>query len=291
MTSVTTAENSADLLFSEREFTFTEPDFQRVCALIYARAGISLSASKQDLVYGRLARRLRALGIRSFAHYLDQLDEPQAPEWEHFTNALTTNLTAFFREKHHFEMLAEHLRQHAGHGPLRVWSAAASTGEEAYSIAITVAQNLHRASDEVKILATDIDTSVLDKGRAGIYPAERIDSLPAELCAHYFQRGQGAHAGQVRVVERLRSMIAFKRLNLLAESWPMRHKFDVVFLRNVLIYFDKSTQATLIEHLSRYIKPGGLLFIGHSESPHVDRRVFESIGRTAYRVLEDARHG
>lgn len=291
MMSVTTAEPLADTPLNEREFVFTASDFERVCGLIRARAGISLSSSKQDLVYGRLARRLRALGFRSFAHYLDQLDDPAAPEWEHFTNALTTNLTSFFREKHHFDMLADYLREHAGHGPLRLWSAAASTGEEAYSMAITVAQTLHRATDEVRILATDIDTSVLDKARAGIYPAERVDNLPADVCKRYLQRGKGVHEGQVRVVERLRSMISFKRLNLLAESWPMRHRFDVVFLRNVLIYFDKSTQSVLIEHLSRTIKPGGLLFIGHSESPHVDRRVLEPIGRTAYRVIGGAKHG
>ena len=291
MMSVTTAEPLADTPPNEREFVFTASDFERVCRLIRARAGISLSSSKQDLVYGRLTRRLRALGFRSFAHYLDQLDDPAAPEWEHFTNALTTNLTSFFREKHHFDMLADYLREHAGHGPLRLWSAAASTGEEAYSIAITVAQTLHRATDEVLILATDIDTSVLDKARVGIYPAERVDNLPADVCKRYLQRGKGVHEGQVRVVERLRGMISFKRLNLLAESWPMRHKFDVVFLRNVLIYFDKSTQSALIEHLSRTIKPGGLLFIGHSESPHVDRRVLEPIGRTAYRVIGGAKHG
>lgn len=275
---------------SEREFLYTQDDFAHVCALIYQRAGISLSASKKDLVYGRLSRRLRATHHQSFADYLVMLDDADAPEWEFFTNALTTNLTSFFREKHHFDMLAAYLRQHGGHDTLRLWSAAASTGEEAYSIAITVADTLHRANDVVKILATDIDTHVIEHGRKGVYPVERIEDLGEEQRRRYFQRGSGANDGKVRVSERLRNMISFKRLNLLAEHWPMRNKFDVVFLRNVLIYFDKPTQASLLAHLGQVIKPGGLLFIGHSESPPMDRRVFEPAGRTAYRV-HGASHG
>lgn len=269
----------------EREFLFREPDFQRVCTMIYARAGISLSASKRDLVYGRLARRLRSCGQRAFSDYLDLLDDPASAEWEHFTNALTTNLTAFFREKHHFDMLADYLRQHAGRGEaVRLWSAATSTGEEAYSMAITVAETLHRATDVVKILATDIDTNVLAHAQAGIYAQERIDGLPAALCKRYFRRGREAQAGKVRVCQQLREGVSFRRLNLLSEAWPMRHAFDVVLCRNVLIYFDRPTQAALMEHLGRCIKPGGLLCIGHSENPPVDRRIYEPLGRTAYRV-------
>jgi len=277
-------EDLAARIQAEREFHYTLADFEHVCALIYQRAGISLSASKQDLVYGRLARRLRTLRAPSFAEYLELLEDPDAAEWEHFTNALTTNLTAFFRERHHFDMLATYLRQHAGRDTLRLWSAAASTGEEAYSMAITVADTLHRANDVVKILATDIDTHVIDKARRGVYPAERIDNLSEAQRRHYFQRGSGVNEGSVRANERLRAMISFRRLNLLAASWPMRHRFDVVFLRNVLIYFDKPTQAGLLDHLAEVIKPGGLLFIGHSESPQTDRAVFEPIGRTAYRI-------
>lgn len=287
---VSAVEKTAENLHGEREFLFSDQDFLRVCELIYARAGIALSSSKQDLVYGRLGRRLRALGVRSFAHYLDMLEDPSAPEWEQFTNALTTNLTSFFREKHHFDMLAEYLRQHAGKGPIRLWSAAASTGEEAYSMAITVSRTLHRASDEVRILATDIDTNVLAKGRCGVYPLERVESLPEVMSKGFFKRGRGVHEGEVRVADKLREMISFKRLNLLAEQWPMKHRFDVVFCRNVLIYFDKPTQKALLEHMAHQIKPGGLLFIGHSESPPFDRRVYESIGRTAYRVLGGGRN-
>lgn len=281
--------DDADSPGREREFAFNERDFKRVCELIYARAGISLSDSKHDLVYGRLARRLRALQAHSFAAYLDLLDDPDSSEWEHFTNALTTNLTSFFREKHHFEMLSEYLKAHAGKDAVRLWSAAASTGEEAYSMAMTVAQTLRRAGDDVRILATDIDTHVLAKGRSGVYPAERIEGLSESLCKRFFQRGRGAHAGQVRVAESLRSLIVFRQLNLLAEHWPMKQRFDVVFCRNVLIYFDKPTQHALMQHMARIIKPGGLLFIGHSESPTVDRKVYEPLGRTAYRVLGGGR--
>lgn len=280
----TRTENAAIQIHAEREFHYTLADFEHVCALIYQRAGISLSESKQDLVYGRLARRLRALNTPNFAEYLALLDDPDAAEWEHFTNALTTNLTAFFRERHHFEMLATYLRQHAGHEPLRLWSAAASTGEEAYTIAITVADTLLHASGQVKILATDIDTHVLDKARLGVYSVERIENLSEDQRLRHFLRGFGANEGCVRVKDSLRAMISFRRLNLLAESWPMRHRFDVVFLRNVLIYFDKPTQAALLSHLAEVIKPGGLLFIGHSESPQMERAVFEPIGRTAYRI-------
>jgi chemotaxis protein methyltransferase CheR len=275
-----------ETLEKEREFSFDERDFNRVRSLIYARAGISLSNSKQDMVYGRLARRLRVLGVRVFAEYLDLLDDPATPEWEQFTNALTTNLTSFFREKHHFDMLAEYLHeQHARDERFRIWSSAASTGEEPYSIAMTVAQTLRRSSDDVRILATDIDTNVLAKGSRGVYPLERVENLPQELCRRYVQRGHGAHAGQVRMIESLRKMIAFRRLNLLDEKWPMKHPFDVVFCRNVLIYFDKDTQRKLLRRMAQYIKPRGLLFIGHSESLNTDRDVFESLGRTAYRII------
>jgi len=287
---VSSAIDTEDALAGEREFTFQERDFQRVCKLIYAHAGISLSDSKRDLVYGRLARRLRSLRASSFADYLDILEDDHSPEWEHFINALTTNLTSFFREKHHFDMLAEYLRAHAGKGCLRLWSAAASTGEEAYSMAITVAQNLHRASDEVKILATDIDTNVLDRGRAGVYPADRIDGLAPELRKKYFLRGSGHNEDKVRVSEKLRAMITFRRLNLLAPQWPMKHKLDVVLCRNVLIYFDKPTQQQLMRQMADYIKPGGLLCIGHSENPPIDRHLLEPLGRTAYRVLGGRRH-
>ncbi len=214
------------------------------------------------------------------------LDDPNTAEWQQFTNALTTNLTSFFREKHHFDMLADYLREHARGERLRIWSSAASTGEEPYSIAMTVAQTMRRAGDDVRILATDIDTNVLARGSKGVYPLERVDNLPDELCRRYVQRGQGANAGKVRIVEGLRRMIAFRQLNLLDEKWPMKQPFDAVFCRNVLIYFDKETQRSLLRRMAQHIKPGGLLFIGHSESLNTDRDMFESLGRTAYRVVK-----
>lgn len=273
-----------------REFGYTLEDFERVREMIYARAGISLSPSKQDLVYGRLARRLRATRSPCFNDYLGLLDDPDAEEWEHFTNALTTNLTSFFRERYHFDMLATYLRSHAGNDSLRLWSAAASTGEEAWSIAITAAETLAGRATEVKILATDIDSRVIEHGRAGVYAIDRIEGLDEEQKRRHFLRGRAANEGKVRIAEPLRQMVSFRQLNLLAERWPMRHRFDVVFLRNVLIYFDKPTQARLVSHLAELIRPGGLLFIGHAESPPMDRAIFESVGRTAYRI-RGARHG
>lgn len=279
-------ERSDALESKEHEFLFDARDFSRIRALIYARAGISLSDSKQDMVYGRVARRLRVLGIRAFSEYLDLLDDPATPEWEQFTNALTTNLTSFFREKHHFDMLADYLRAHGGSGRMNIWSSAASTGEEPYSIAMTVAETMRRAGDDVRILATDIDTNVIATASRGVYPLDRVDNLAPELCRRYVQRGKGANVGLVRMVASLRRMICFRRLNLLDEKWPMKQKFDVVFCRNVLIYFDPPTQRALLRRIAQYIKPGGLLFIGHSESLITDRDLFEPLGRTAYRALK-----
>lgn len=276
-----------ELPVPEREFEFSERDFRCVCALIYQRAGIALSDSKRELVYGRLARRLRALRCDSFASYLACLEDEASPEWEAFTNALTTNLTAFFREKHHFDMLAEHLHASKA-GVQRIWSAAASTGEEAYSIAMTVAQSMRRTSDDVRILATDIDTNVLAVGERGVYPLERLDAIPADLRQRFFLRGTGHNEGLARVSARLRQMVRFRRLNLLASAWPMRQRFDVVFCRNVLIYFDKETQRALLRRMAQHIAPGGLLFIGHSESLNTERELFEPLGRTAYRRAEGA---
>lgn len=280
--------SSIELPATEREFEFGERDFRRVCALIYQRAGIALSDSKRELVYGRLARRLRALRCDSFGAYLARLEDEASPEWEAFTNALTTNLTAFFRENHHFEMLAEHLHAQTGKGALRIWSSAASTGEEPYSIAITVAQAMRRASDDVRILATDIDTNVLAVGERGVYPLERLEALPGAVRQRFFLRGTGHNEGLARVSPALRAMVSFRRLNLLAPAWPMRQRFDVVFCRNVLIYFDKETQRALLRRMAEHIHPGGLLFIGHSESFNTERELFESIGRTAYRRVGKA---
>ncbi|MBI2381808.1 MAG: chemotaxis protein CheR [Gammaproteobacteria bacterium] len=264
-----------------REFRFTEADFDRVCRLIYRHAGIRLNANKESLVYSRLTRRLRALDLSSFARYLDRV-EADAEEFQAFVNALTTNLTAFFRENHHFQKLSGFLENRRDRGELRIWSAAASTGEEAYSIAITAAQTYDRHDPPVRILATDVDTKVLETGQLGIYPLERVERLPLELKRGYFLRGKGARAGQVRVVDELRELIEFRPLNLLAEAWPGIGQYDAIFCRNVMIYFDKPTQLRLLERFVHHLKPGGLFFAGHSESFFRLPAGLKPLGKTSF---------
>lgn len=269
-----------------REFAFSERDFRRVCALIYARAGIALADSKRDMVYSRLSRRLRALGFESFQAYLDWLEREGGAEWEAFTNALTTNLTSFFREPHHFDQLAEHLRARAGQGRLRIWTCAASTGEEPWSLAITACEALATFAPPVEILATDIDTQVLATGERGVYPLERIARLSPERRKAFFQRGSGPNEGQCRVVPALRSLLRFSPLNLLDRRYDVDGPFDAIFCRNVMIYFDKPTQRAILERLMPLLAPGGLLFAGHSESFLHCADLMKPCGRTVYRRVE-----
>ncbi|MCS0628322.1 chemotaxis protein CheR [Telluria mixta] len=252
-----------------KEFDFTRADFERVRGLIYQRAGISLADSKQEMVYSRLARRLRANGIASFASYLDALEAGRMPaEWESFTNALTTNLTSFFREAHHFPLLAEHaLKARASHGgPLTIWCSASSTGEEPYSIAMTVCEAFDTLTPPVQIIATDIDTNVLATASAGVYPIERVDKMEQARLRRFFLKGKGAQEGLVRVRPELRQLITFRQLNLLADGWDVKGPFDVIFCRNVMIYFDKATQRKILSRFVPLMKPDALLFAGHSEN-------------------------
>jgi chemotaxis protein methyltransferase CheR len=253
-----------------KEFEFTRADFERVRGLIYQRAGISLADSKQEMVYSRLARRLRAAGIESFARYLDELEAGRMPqEWESFTNALTTNLTSFFREAHHFPLLAEHAlkarRQNPG-APLTIWCSASSTGEEPYSIAMTLCEAFNTLTPPVSIIATDIDTNVLATAGAGVYPIERVDKLEPERLRRFFLKGKGAQEGLVRVRPELRQLVTFRPLNLLADGWDVKGPFDVIFCRNVMIYFDKATQRRILSRFVPLMKPDALLFAGHSEN-------------------------
>jgi chemotaxis protein methyltransferase CheR len=269
----------------EREFAYRPADFERVRALIYARAGISLAPSKRDLVYSRLSRRLRATGYDSFSAYLDALEEaPGAEEWTAFTNALTTNLTAFFREAHHFDMLREHLRTQPAGTRILLWCCAASTGEEPYSMAISACEAFGTLTPPVSILATDIDTNVLAVGERGVYPLERVRDLSQERLRRFFQRGAGSNAGQCRVVEPLRRLISFRALNLQDRHWPMRGPFAAIFCRNVMIYFDKPTQERLLRRFVPLLGDDGLLFTGHSETLFGGAStLLQSLGRTAYR--------
>ena len=279
---------STDLHFGEgrdREFAFTEKDFKRVCKLIYEYAGISLKPSKQDMVYSRLARRLRANGIDNFRDYLALLESGNGVEWEAFVNSLTTNLTSFFREPHHFPLLAEHAVKQRRLHPVSLWCSAASSGEEPYSIAMTMADAFGSFTPPVSIIATDVDTNVLAKAEAGVYPAERIEKLDAGIIKRFFLKGTGAQSGFVRVRPELRAMITFRQLNLLGDKWSIRGPLDAIFCRNVMIYFDKNTQLKILEKFTPLLRPDGLLFAGHSENFHNAMHLFRLRGKTVYELV------
>ena len=283
-----TQEKPADI---GREFTFTTADFERVRKLIYRLAGISLNPSKREMVYSRLGRRLRALGLTEFGDYLQLVDDGDPAELEAFTNALTTNLTAFFREAHHFPILAELLQRHRGGGQISLWCAAASTGEEPYSMAITAAEAFGTLNPPVRILATDIDTNVLAKAQQGVYAMDRLEKMQEERVRRFFLRGKGQHTGKVRVREELRALISYRPLNLLDANWPVRGPFHAIFCRNVMIYFDKQTQYKILKRFLPLLHPEGLLFAGHSESFHHAADLVRPRGKTVYEPTDRARAG
>ncbi|MFC7299380.1 CheR family methyltransferase [Herminiimonas aquatilis] len=266
-----------------KEFEFTARDFERVRTLIYKKAGIALAESKQEMVYSRLARRLRATGIGSFVTYLDKLEQGgDAEEWEAFTNALTTNLTSFFREAHHFPILAEHLKKLKE--PIEIWCSAASTGEEPYSIAMTACEAFNTLTPPVRIIATDIDTNVLNTGANGVYSIDRLDKMSPERAKKFFLRGKGEREGLVRVRPELRQLITFKQVNLLSDNWGINTQFDVIFCRNVMIYFDKPTQGKILDRFAPLMKPDALLFAGHSENFLYVCDAFKLRGKTVYEL-------
>ena len=271
---------------SGREFKFTAQDFKRVQKLIYEHAGISLSESKQELVYSRLSRRLRATGIPTFGEYLALLENNDETEWEEFTNSLTTNLTSFFREPHHFPLLAERMRKHKGSEPVALWCSAASTGEEPYSMAMTAVDAFNSFTPPVTIIATDLDTNVLETAERGVYPEARVDKLAPDLIKRFFLRGTGKQEGMVRVREELRNMITFRQLNLLHDSWPIRPPLDAIFCRNVMIYFDKTTQLEILKKFVPLLRADGLMFAGHSESFYHAEEYFKLRGKTVYELSD-----
>lgn len=271
-----------------RSFSFTDHDFQRIRKMIYDHAGIALGETKRDLVYSRIARRLRNHRMTVFSEYLAFL-ENNAEEWESFVNSLTTNLTSFFREQYHFPILAEHIRSVMHRRPLHIWCSAASTGEEAYSIAITMVDLFGSLRPPVHILATDIDTHVLEKATSGIYTRERLEKLPLEVVDRFFVE----HAeipGAMRVRQELRDMITFRPLNLLDNHWPVRGPFEAIFCRNVMIYFDKPTQYAMLRKFIPVMRHDGLLFAGHSESLYHASDLFKIRGKTVYEIAAASRH-
>ena len=277
---------SSNAISRDREFTFTEHDFERVQKMIYARAGISLNKSKQDMVYSRLARRLRATGINNFNDYLALLEGDNDEEWEAFVNSLTTNLTSFFREQHHFPLLAEHALKQSKRHHVQLWCSAASTGEEPYSMAMTLVDAFGSFTPPVSIVASDVDTNVLAKAEAGIYPMERVEKLSADMLKRFFFKGTGKQAGLVKVRPELRALVTFRQINLLDNNWQIQGPLDAIFCRNVMIYFDKETQLKILERFAPLLQPDGLLFAGHSESFHNAGHVFSLRGKTVYELAK-----
>ncbi|AKU13055.1 chemotaxis protein methyltransferase [Azoarcus sp. CIB] len=265
----------------EREFELTSADFERIRKLIYDHAGIVLSPAKQDMVYSRLARRLRACGDRSFAQYIGRLERDRT-EWETFVNSLTTNLTSFFREAHHFDILAERMRRVAERRTLRIWCNAASTGEEPYSLAITACEAFNTLSPPVQIIASDIDTSVLAHAERGVYRDDRVARISPEMLRRYFEQGAGLASGEHRVRPELKRLLTFRRINLLDAVWPVQGPLDAIFCRNVMIYFDKTTQYGILKRFGPLLRKDGALFAGHSESFMHAGDLFRSTGRTVY---------
>lgn len=263
------------------EFAWTEADFDRIQSLIYQRAGINLHDGKHAMVYSRLSRRLRETGHTSFNGYLGWLQNHEGPEWQEFVNALTTNFTSFFREHHHFEILAEYLKNRTSSGVCRAWCNAASTGEEPYSIAITFMESLG-SKQAFQLIASDVDSKVLASAEKGVYWLDGLKDIGVERLQRFFMRGIGANEGMVRVKPELRQSIQFINVNLIKEGWPFQKPFDVVFCRNVMIYFDGKTQRLVLQRIHRAMNPGGLLFAGHAENFSESRDLFVLRGKTVY---------
>lgn len=272
----------------DREFEFTHKHFVKVREELYDYAGIVLADHKQDMAYNRLVRRLRELKINSFDEYLSFLDQ-NSTEFTQFINALTTNLTAFFRERHHFDFIRDQILPEiskSGDRKVRGWSAGCSLGEEPYSLAMTL---LDAGVDpnrwDVRLLATDIDSKVLQSAQTGIYAFERVKSLPKELLNCWFLKGKGPNEGHVKVRSDLQDIITFKYLNLM-QDWPVQGPLDFIFCRNVMIYFDQETQARLLQRMAALLKPNGYLFVGHSEALARHASSFQLVGKTIYRKVD-----
>ena len=269
---------------ANRDLHMTDQDFQTICALIHRHAGIALAPHKKEMVYSRLARRLRHYGMTQFKDYLALLQRSNSDEWEAFTNALTTNLTSFFREAQHFDVMAEYVKT-IKHAP-RIWSCAASTGEELYSIGMTLYESLGPAAGQAKVLGTDIDTQVLTKARQRVYTLEGTRSVGEARLRRFFLRGKGDKAGLVRVSRDLTNLVEFRRLNLLDAQWDIKGPFDIIFCRNIMIYFDHDTQTKLLDRIADLLAPGGLFFAGHSENFSAQTRKMKLIRNTVYRRMD-----
>lgn len=287
-----TGTNPRDLAVPDGEFPFTWHDFRQIAELVHSEAGIVLTETKVNLVYSRLAKRLRAIGLRNFRDYCaliqgaEGVDERQA-----MIAAMTTNVTRFFRESHHFDylrnqVLPDLLDATQKGGKLRIWSAGCSSGEEAYSIGLTIlGLDPQAAGRDIRILASDIDPEMLRRGSNGVYPVSQMGDIPQELRRKWFKAAGGSGGSELEVGPELHELVRFRELNLLRE-WPMKGRFDIIFCRNVMIYFDDETQNMVWKRFADILRPGGTLCIGHSERIVLGTHPFDLVGQTIYR-----RHG
>lgn len=273
------------------EFPLTRRDLADIAAMIYADAGIYLNETKASLVYSRLSKHIRKLGLRSFQEYCKLVSSPEgAAERREMLSYLTTNFTRFFRENHHFEHLRDNVlpelfaRVKAG-GRVRIWSAACSDGQEPYSIALTILSQMPNAADyDFKILATDIDPKILAIAREGAYDANALETVSPEMRRQWFREVDAGGRKKWRVDDKVKRLITFNELNLMTD-WPFKGKFDVIFCRNVVIYFDEPTQTRIWARFADLLPPGGHLYIGHSERVTGDaKNRFDNIGITTYRL-------
>jgi len=291
MTGEATARSNSDRDDSVmgKDFNLTDREFDEIRAVIKELTGIHMGDSKRQLIYRRVGSRLRATGINTFRGYLDFLKEGDPSELEEFANAVTTNLTSFFREQHHFDFLANtivpEIVSNKGNTSkrLRIWSAGCSTGEEPYSIGMTLQESLKNVAHwDAKILCTDLDSAVLNICKAGVYSRQRVEKIPQNQLRRWFRKSRSQGSDLVKVSQKLQDLITFKQLNLMRD-WPMRGRFDVIFCRNVIIYFDKPTQRVLIERYANILGDGGYLILGHSESLFNVSDRFTLLGQTIYR--------
>jgi chemotaxis protein methyltransferase CheR len=258
-------------------------DLARAVQVLHRRAGIILGDHKKDMAARTLGLRAHHAGYSTVRAYLDYLEQnPQADEWDRFISAFTINHTAFFREQHHFRILADFVRKRRK--PISVWCCASSTGEEPYTLAMTLHDACGQSETGLSVLATDIDTHALAQARKGVYTLDRVKPVPPEFLKRYFLRGTGRQAGMAMIKPLIRNMVTFEELNLVAPSWPVNQKFDAIFCRNTMIYFDKPTQTRILERFVPLLKPGGLMFAGHSENFTYLTKSLRLEGQTVYSV-------
>ncbi|HEX6267016.1 MAG TPA: CheR family methyltransferase [Burkholderiales bacterium] len=269
------------------QFAMTAEDFSRIRKLVFALCGISLSAAKVDMAYNRLVRVLRSKGMTAFSQYLDLVEGGAPATRQEFINAMTTNLTRFFREAAHFELLAKLLAEAPGNRTLSIWCAGCSTGEEAYTIAMTAAETLGERASSVRVLATDVDTDVLATAAAGVYPAEAARDMERARLRRFFLAGTGSNSGKIRVRSELAERVRFEQHNLRGTLWPAPASFDAIFCRNVLIYFDQKSQAEVLERFRACLRPQGLLFSGHSEYYSHSAGRWNRISHAVYKPVRD----